>query len=787
MDKHALQVLEFKKIKEQLKYYMMSSLTEDFIDKLQPQSEKEYIEDRLNEVSQAKNILVKVDKKPPFGGIYDIRDHLSKVDKDIVLYGEDLLNILNTLITGHQLRAYFKNLNNEDNEYFKIVKIANNIGEFKALEKDIKGAIDERGEVRDNASPKLRDIRRNLKRSSDGIRGKLNSIINSGRYQKYIQDAVVTIRDNRYVVPIKSEYQHQFPGIVHDQSSSGQTLFIEPMPVVKLNNKLRRLKSEEEEEIYRILKEISFKIKDRLQEIKDTVQVLAILDFIFTKARYSIKIKGAEPLLSSDGSINLIKARHPLLDGDVVANDIKLGGEFNTLVITGPNTGGKTVTLKTLGLLTVMAQSGLHIPALSGSRIGVYQKIYSDIGDEQSIEQNLSTFSSHMTQIIKIIDNVDSDSLVLMDELGAGTDPAEGAALAMSILDYLQEEGAKTVATTHYSELKSYAYTNEGIENASVEFDIETLQPTYRLQLGLPGSSNAFQIASKLGLNHRIIEDANKLLSKDNLELENIIKEIEQDRRKYHTQKEEAESVNQEAKNLKEKYEEKLKELEEKRERELKEAYREAKKIIKRAEQKADKIITNLKEKEKASDREIQSARSGLRDEKKGIKNEESKLIEENLNNREIPDLEIGDTVKIISLSKKGEVIELFPDKKQALVQAGIMKVNIDLRDLKKVRDNKDDNYAKVNISKVKGAKTRNISNKLDLRGMRALEAKDKLLKRLDDALLANLNQLEVIHGKGTGVLRKVVHEVLDNNRNVKEYRLGRPKEGGVGVTFASL
>ncbi|WP_018249782.1 endonuclease MutS2 [Orenia marismortui] len=788
MDKHALNVLEFNKIKDQLKEHITSKLTMKFIDTLEPKTEIAYIQDRQEEVSQAKKIIIR-EERIPLGGIYDIRSSLSKVEKDIVIYGDELLNILNTLVTGHRLKNYFNNLLDEDNEYYRIIKISKGISYFKELERSIKKAIDNRGEVKDSASSKLRDIRRSIRNTSDGIKDKLNSIINSSRYQKYMQESVITIRDDRYVVPIKSEYQHQFPGIVHDQSSSGQTLFIEPMAVVKLNNKLRQLAAQEEEEVYRILKELSMQVKEFLYDIKNTVQVLAILDFIFAKAKYSIEINASEPLLNQDGYINLIKARHPLLTGDVVPTNIYIGDKFNTLVITGPNTGGKTVTLKTVGLLTLMAQSGLHIPALSGSKVGVYQKIYSDIGDEQSIEQSLSTFSSHMNQIIKIIEEVNEESLVLLDELGAGTDPAEGAALAMSLLDYLYEKGAKTIATTHYSELKTYAYTNEGIENSSVEFDVETLQPTYNLQMGLPGSSNAFQIASKLGLRKEIIDRANELLARDDVEFDKVIKEIEQERKKYNTKKLETESINQEVKKLKKDYEAKLKTFEERKEQELKEAYREANKIIKRAQKKADQIIEDLKEKKKASDREIEEARSGLRQERKGIKNEESKLIEDARANREVPDLKIGDKVKIISYNKKGEVIDLFPNKKEAVVQAGIMKVNIDLRDLEKIKgkDKDDKTYPKVNISHIKSNKTKNISPKINLIGLRAVEAKSKLEKYLDDVLLSNLNQIEIVHGKGTGVLREVVHDLLDNYPSVREYRLGRPKEGGIGVTFVNF
>ncbi|MCK8828343.1 endonuclease MutS2 [Natroniella acetigena] len=786
MDKHAVNVLEFEKIKGQLKEHITSKLTETFIENIKPATDPDYITARQEEVTQAKKILIREDE-PPLAGIRDIRSYLKKVDKEIVLAGQELLAILNTLITGHRLNNYFLSLEDEDDEYYRIIKIATSIGRFKKLEKSIKSALDNQGNVKDSASSKLREIRTEMRRISDGVKDKLNAMINSNRYQKYIQEQVVTIREERYVIPIKREYQQKFPGIVHDQSASGQTVFIEPMPIVKLNNKLRQLMSQEEQEVYRILQELSFKVKAKLKEIKDTVQVLSILDFIFAKARYSLELDAVEPLLSQEGNIDLTKARHPLLAEDVVPIDIHLGKEFNTLVITGPNTGGKTVTLKTVGLLTLMAQSGLHIPALSGSKIGVFNQIYADIGDEQSIEQNLSTFSSHMKQITKIIDQVEDDSLVLLDELGAGTDPVEGAALAMSLLDYLHQKNSKTVATTHYSELKTYAYNNQGVENASVEFDVETLQPTYKLQMGLPGRSNAFQIASRLGLKDEVIEKASQFLNQEDARLDQVIKEIESDKKEYHDKREEAEEKRQQVDQLKEEYEIKLKKLEERKEKELKEAYREANKVIKRAQQQAKGIIAELKEKQRLSDREIEAAKSKLREGRKAVKEKANQLVEEAKQARQIPELRIGDQVKVRNLNKEGEVIELHSDKKEAVVQAGIMKLTVDLRELEKTEGSKEKNQKKTNVNNIKAAKSRKISPKLDLRGLRAVEAKNKLDKYLDDAMLTNLNQAEIIHGKGTGTLREVVHETLERYPGVREYRLGRPKEGGAGITIVNF
>jgi DNA mismatch repair protein MutS2 len=789
MDAHALEVLEFAKIKDQLQTHVTSNLGADLVDNLKPKQDIDYIKQRQQEVTQAKKILIR-EKTPPFGGIRDIRKSLSQVKKGGSLTGKELLDIANTLSTAAQLRNYLLNLEDKEDEYKQIKQIAGQIDNFNRLERKITKAIDNQGEVKDSASSKLNDLRRKIRNTSSQIKDKLNSILNSNQYQSYIQESVVTIREDRYVIPVKAANQNDFPGIVHDKSASGQTVFIEPMPVVKLNNKLQQLITEEEREVERILQELSQAVKGKLPEIKETIKVLAMLDFIFAKAKYSLKLEGSEPLLNSKGKVDLIKARHPLLTGEVVPIDVELGKEFNTLVITGPNTGGKTVSLKTVGLLTLMAQSGLHIPALSGSEIGIYKQVFADIGDEQSIEQNLSTFSSHMKQIIKIVEEADPDSLVLLDEIGAGTDPVEGSALARALLDHLHNRGARTVATTHYSQLKSYAYNTAGVENASVEFDVETLKPTYKLRLGLPGRSNAFQIAGRLGLDEEIIDQASNYLDQSDLELDDMIKQIEDDKQEYQQKREAAEENRREAEELKEEYETKLDKLKKQKERELKEAYREANKIIKRAQNKADEIIDELKERDRLSDKEIEAARSELREERKGIKQEKQQLAEQQKEKREIPELEEGDKVKLIDLNQTGKVIDLYPSKEEALVQAGMMKVTTDLRDLKKVAGGQDETKSvkkTTNAQQVASSKTQNVSPKVDLRGLRAIEARDKLDKYLDDVLLTNLNQVEIVHGKGTGALRQVVQEVLDNYRGIEDYRLGKPKEGGTGVTIASL
>ncbi len=789
MDSHALDVLEFRKIKEQLKQHTTSQLTIPLIEQISPDMDIEKISERQKEVSEAKRILIREDN-PPLGHISDIRVILKNAEKGITLSGEELFSILTPLKIARDVKKFFLELDDQEQEYQRIINIAFRLENFKNLINKIEKTVDKQGNIKDSASKKLKSIRQKKRNLSSQIKDKLNSIINSNQYQKYIQENVVTIRNNRYVVPIKVEFKNEFPGIIHDQSASGQTVFIEPMTIVKLNNKLRQEISAEEEEIHRILVDITDRIKYQIDKLKATINILAVLDFIFTKARYSIKLKASEPLLNQDGCTELIKARHPLLNQkEVVPIDINLGDEFKSLIITGPNTGGKTVTLKTFGLLTLMAQSGLHIPALSGSEVAIYEKIYSDIGDEQSIEQNLSTFSSHMTQIIKIIENANKNSLVLLDEIGAGTDPVEGSALAMSILNYLLEKQAKIIATTHYSELKNYAYGHEEVENASVEFDVETLQPTYKLQIGLPGRSNAFQIAERLGLNKEVIARANSFLKKEDLQLDNIIKEAEKDKQLYQDKKMAMEEDRKEAEKLKEKYQNKIKELEKRKEKELNQAYQKAEKIVKQAEEEAKDVIDKLKKEATLSARKVEKAKSDLRKKKKAIKNDRNELIADENLEQIVPELEVGDKVLVKKLNKQGEVLQLNYDKEEALVQAGAIKLNIDLKELSKnnEQDKMRDKKKKSNVSEIKGAKQRKLSTKLDLRGLRAQEAQKKLDKYLDDALLTNLNQSEIIHGKGSGVLRQVVHERLEKySRNI-DYRLGRPKEGGSGVTIVNF
>ena len=532
MNEKTLKVLEYYKIVEKVSEKAESQLGKDMIKELKPERNLEKIEYLQNETREALDLLVRKGA-PPLYGIHDISRELKLAEIGSTLSPGSLLKVSDMLRVSRNLKVYLKEAKDEGISNYPIIQdLIDSLRVFKNIEDQIENAIVNEEEISDNASPTLKNIRRQIVSKNDAIKDRLNSIINSEKYKKYLQDTIITIREGRYVVPIKQENRRHFKGIVHDQSSSGATIFVEPLAIVELNNELRELYIKEREEIERILRELTELVQEKAEDIRNNQKILQRLDYIFAKGRYALEINGTMPLLNEDGYINIKKGRHPLLDPKVVVPiDIYLGEDFNTLVITGPNTGGKTVTLKTVGLLTLMAQSGLFIPANSNSQIAVFDKIFADIGDEQSIEQSLSTFSSHMTNIVSILEELEPNSLVLFDELGAGTDPVEGAALAMSILDNLLKMNIRTIATTHYSQLKIYALTTEGVKNASVEFDVETLSPTYKLLIGVPGKSNAFEISAKLGLPKYILDYAKSLVSKENVEFEDVLKAIDQDRR----------------------------------------------------------------------------------------------------------------------------------------------------------------------------------------------------------------------------------------------------------------
>jgi len=638
--------------------------------------------------------------------------------------------------------------------------------------------------VLDHASDRLRSIRQQLRNTEARVREKLEHIVRSSSAQKMLSDAIITIRNDRYVIPVKQEYRHAYGGIVHDQSSSGATLFIEPQVVVDLNNQLQEARVKEKQEIERILTELTKKVAEHADVLLVNVDVLAELDFIFTKAKYAKKLNATKPNMNNEGYIRLLKARHPLIDPNVVVpNDIELGKDYTTIVITGPNTGGKTVTLKTIGLLTLMAQAGLFIPALDGSELAVFRSVYADIGDEQSIEQSLSTFSSHMVNIVEILRHVDHESLVLFDELGAGTDPQEGAALAIAILDEVHERGARVVATTHYPELKAYGYNRRGVINASVEFDVDTLSPTYKLLIGVPGRSNAFEISKRLGLDERIIERAKSQISVESNKVENMIASLEQSKRQAEEEQKKAEGARKEAERLRREWEQKWEELNEKKDELLDEAKRKAAETMKAAQREAEEVIRELRQlqKEKLAEikeHELIAAKKRLEDatpvmDKKRKQTKASKAHE----------FRQGDEVRVIHLNQKGYLLEKVSDDEWQ-VQLGILKMKINERDLEYIGSPKITETKP--LATVKG-KDYHVSLELDLRGERYEDAIARVEKYIDDALLAGYPRVSIIHGKGTGALRKGVQEFLKKHRSVKNIRFGEATEGGIGVTIVEL
>lgn len=783
MHTRVLNVLEFSKVKAQLIEHASSSLGKEKIEKLVPSSDFADVIKWLEETDEAVTAL-RLRGHAPLGGIFDIRPSVKRAKIGSVLSPHELLDIASTIYASRQMKTFIESLQEEKTELPHLLQYVEQIVTLPELEQTIKQCIDDYGEVLDHASDRLRSIRQQLRNTEARVREKLEHIVRSSSAQKMLSDAIITIRNDRYVIPVKQEYRHAYGGIVHDQSSSGATLFIEPQVVVDLNNQLQEARVKEKQEIERILTELTKKVAEHADVLLVNVDVLAELDFIFTKAKYAKKLNATKPNMNNEGYIRLLKARHPLIDPNVVVpNDIELGKDYTTIVITGPNTGGKTVTLKTIGLLTLMAQAGLFIPALDGSELAVFRSVYADIGDEQSIEQSLSTFSSHMVNIVEILRHVDHESLVLFDELGAGTDPQEGAALAIAILDEVHERGARVVATTHYPELKAYGYNRRGVINASVEFDVDTLSPTYKLLIGVPGRSNAFEISKRLGLDERIIERAKSQISVESNKVENMIASLEQSKRQAEEEQKKAEGARKEAERLRREWEQKWEELNEKKDELLDEAKRKAAETMKAAQREAEEVIRELRQlqKEKLAEikeHELIAAKKRLEDatpvmDKKRKQTKASKAHE----------FRQGDEVRVIHLNQKGYLLEKVSDDEWQ-VQLGILKMKINERDLEYIGSPKITETKP--LATVKG-KDYHVSLELDLRGERYEDAIARVEKYIDDALLAGYPRVSIIHGKGTGALRKGVQEFLKKHRSVKNIRFGEATEGGIGVTIVEL
>lgn len=785
MNERALRVLEFNKIREMIKNYAVTGAGKDLIEKLEPYKSLYEVQEHLEETHEALMLLTKKGA-PPFEGVHDVREGINRAEKGSVLLPGQLLRIAALLRSARRFKDYVSH--KEEEEAYKVIEnICEGIVPLKSLEDEIFNAIIGEEEISDRASSTLYNIRRALKDKNASIRDKVNSLMRA--HADHLQETIYTIRGDRYVLPVKAEHKGAVPGLVHDQSSSGATLFIEPMSLVNLNNEIKELMLKEKAEIERILQELSGKVYDNIFAVKNNAEIVWELDFIFAKAKFGSAMNATRPHVNDDGIIDIIESRHPLIDPKVVVyNDIYLGKDFTSLIVTGPNTGGKTVTLKTVGLLHIMALSGLMIPAKENSTVSFFEEIFADIGDEQSIEQSLSTFSSHMTNIVKIMEKADESSLALFDELGAGTDPTEGAALAVAILENLRKRKAKVVATTHYSEIKGYALKTPGVENASVEFNVETLRPTYRLLIGVPGKSNAFEISKRLGLPNYIIEDAKESISSDSLRFEDLIQDLQEKSIKAAEDARKAEMLKIQAEDLKEKYEEKLNTVDRTREKALREAQREGKNILREAKEEADTILKNIRELERMG--YSSDARQKLESERAKLKNKMDQLdsMEEAVKKdegQELKTVNIGEEVFLPSLNQKVIILTKPDNRGEVQVQAGIMKISVKVKDLRAANGvSKEEKKIKKREAKLN---LRSVESSIDLRGLDAEEAVYNTDKYLDEAYMAGLGSVTIIHGKGTGILRKAIHDMLKRHPHVKTYRIGAYGEGGEGATIAEL
>ena len=793
MEDRAIKILEFDKIIKKLSGMCASELGREIADELEPQKDISLINRMLRETTDATDFILRRGS-PPLGGFHDVRGSLRRVELGSVLNPGELLRVADTLRAARNLKNYSSLADKKETEETNYISgLIASIESNKRIEDKINLAIISEEEISDSASTTLSNVRRQIKDQQNSIKEKLNSMIRSSTHQKMMQESIVTMRGDRYVVPVKAEYKNDVPGMVHDSSASGATIFIEPMAVVEANNSIRQLRVKEQLEIERILHELTADIADIIEPLKANMSIFADVDFAFAKAKLSLDLRCVCPKLNCDSRVNIKKGRHPLLDSKtVVPINLWVGGLFTTLVVTGPNTGGKTVTLKTLGLFTLMAQSGLHIPAAEGTELSVFNMVFADIGDEQSIEQSLSTFSSHMTNIVRILSEADENSLILFDELGAGTDPTEGAALAMAILEKLHSLGAITVATTHYSELKVYALTTAGVENACCEFDVETLRPTYNLLIGVPGKSNAFAISRRLGLQDEILEKAKEFLSGEEIEFEDILLSIEKNRSDSEKEKLKAETYRHEIEGMKKELEDQNQKLVAQKDKLLREAREEAKRLLIDVRQDVESMLEDMKRAAKEQDEVLRN--KAAEEVRAKLKNNIGGLdgaINESLFPRQgfvkpPENLKPGDSVLIVNLNQKGTVISP-PDKEgEAIVQAGIMKINVHVTNLKLI-DEQEIEMRKASSGKTGISKSMNISPQVDIRGINVEEAVGVLGKYLDDAAIAGLSEVTIIHGKGTGMLRNGVHQYLKSNYHVKAYRLGKYGEGEAGVTIVTM
>ena len=811
MDNKVFKTLEFDKIKEILKAYAVSSMGKDRILGLVPEKDFDTVKRSLEETEDARCFL-KVRGAPSIDGITDISDSLRRLDLGGGLNLKEFLRILDNMkvtlrlkqhldkqsvYSNHGLKTDEYEINENENVIKNLIK---SLQSNKTLHDKISRTVISEDDLADDASSSLYSIRKEILNLQESVKQRLNSIVSSSKYQKYIQDHIVTIRSDRYVIPVKQEFKSELPGIVHDASSSGATIFVEPMAVVQINNNIREARANEQREIERILKELSEEVASFSEKLIINQHLLTDIDFLFAKAKFSLDYNCVCPFISDDKNMNIIEGRHPLLDPDnIVPIDFWIGDKFKTLVITGPNTGGKTVALKTVGLFCLMTQAGLLIPAKEGTKMGMFENVFADIGDEQSIEQSLSTFSSHMTNIVGILNKANCNDLVLFDELGAGTDPQEGAALAISILKELLNRQTITVATTHYSQLKSFALTNDLVENACCEFDVATLKPTFKLLVGIPGKSNAFSISEKLGLDENILSNARDTLGKEETDFEDVLVNLQENLKNSEKNKIQTQIAFDDAKKYRDRMGKELEKVQTKRTKIIEDARQKAKELLDDALRDVDLLISNMKEKAKQvqSQDAINEARNVKQELRRKVKitqntlnnaNESQNLERIKITSLDASKMKEGDTVFVYSLNTKAKVLKTVDKSGKVTVLAGVMKVNVNLSDLGFVKEEEKkgskDSSGHGQISK---AKARDIKSEISFRGYTVDEAVLELDKYLDDAKLAGLKEVRVIHGKGTGALRAGLHDFLKFNESVKSYKLAEYGEGDAGVTVVEI
>lgn len=793
MNEKVLHTLEYNKILDQLTEYAFSADAKSRCQKLRPITDRAQIEQLQQQTSDALSRLFKYGSLS-FSGVTDIRDSLKRLEIGGALSAIELLRVCSLLESAKRAKAFARSQEDNDQPDDSLTGLFAGIEPLTPLCDEIRRCIPSEDEIADDASSTLHSIRRSMRGMNDKIRAQMNSMINNTTTRSYLQDTVITMRDGRYCLPVKAEAKSLVPGMIHDQSSTGSTLFIEPMAVVNLNNEYKELQLREQEEIEVILAGLSNLTASYATQLLADYELLTELDFIFARAAFAQTYNGVAPLFNDDGRIHIRKGRHPLLDPKkVVPIDVRLGEDFRLLIVTGPNTGGKTVSLKTVGLLTLMGQSGLHIPASERSELGIFDEVFADIGDEQSIEQSLSTFSSHMVNIIRILEQVNDRSLVLFDELCAGTDPTEGAALAISILSKLHLYGARIMATTHYSELKVYALSTPGVENACCEFDVATLSPTYRLLIGIPGKSNAFAISEKLGLPTDLIADAKGRISKSEGDFEDLIADLEKSRSTIEREQLEINQYKAEIESLKKKLEQKQERLDSSRDKILREANEQAYNILKEAKDVADETIRNFNKYGKAGApvSEMEKERTKLRGKMDKAAQKMSEQKKASVPNHNVPKkLRIGDSVKVISMNLKGTVHSLPNARGDLYVQMGILRSLVNINDLILLEEDAapgTKKFQKTSAGKIKMSKSASVSTEINLIGKTTDEAIPLLDKYLDDAYLAHLPSVRIVHGKGTGALRNAVQAHLKRLKYVKSFHLGEFGEGDAGVTIAEF